>query len=490
MSGSRARRLPARLAPVLSLVALLTTLAIAGVSPAAAGTLPGLTIGISSEDAMVASSVPTELAWDRLARSDGVSFVRVAINWAEVAPAVRPPGFNPSNSSSPGYDWSQIDEAVRTATARGLKVLVMIYSVPRWAEGPNRPPNLQERRGIWDPSVSAFTSFSTAAARRYSGSFPDPLHPGTSLPAVRYWQGWNEPNLDYYLSPVWAQTSRGYADVAADLYRRMENSFYAAIKAVSRSNFVLLAGTGPYGDPPGQARIRPLVFYRDLFCLNHALGCPAKIHLDGLDHHPYEFSSPAVPAFYPDDIAVPDVWKIERVVQQGVRAGYVVPRGPKPLWVNELAWDTRPPKLASGAYSLATQARWVALASYLLWREGVHTLMWLQIRDLPVKPGFLENFSWSGMYFNSGAPKPSATALRFPFVSQREDRKHVLVWGRPPASGLLTVYRKRGSGGWAVLTRVFVRALQVFEVKHVRLRGSAVLWASVAGQSSLQWTQN
>ena len=36
--------------------------------------------------------------------------------------------------------------------------------------------------------------------------------------------------------------------------------------------------------------MQPLAFYRSLFCLSRTLAplrCPAPVHLDGVDHHPY-----------------------------------------------------------------------------------------------------------------------------------------------------------------------------------------------------------
>jgi hypothetical protein len=150
--------------------------------------------------------------------------------------------------------------------------------------------------------------------------------------------------------------------------------------------------------------------------------------------------------------------------------------------VDEIAWDSNPPSPQKKvAVSLSTQARWVEQAEYMLWRQGVSTMMWLQLRDYTTSN---YTFSWSGMYFNDGTPKPSLTALRFPLVAQRLSRGRVRVWGRSPAAGALSV-----SAGGKVIKRLNVKALDVFQF-NVGLRGRAVLKASVAGQSSLPWTQS
>lgn len=457
-----------------------------GAVPSNALALRGLTIGVSSDDALTLFTPGIRAEWDQRAYSDGVRIIRVDLRWSDVAPAVRPAGFNPSNPASPGYDWSLGDAAIRSAATHGLDVLLMTYSAPRWAEGPNKPSYLV-REGVWDPNISQYSSFATAMARRYSGTFPDPAHPGQFLPRVRFWQGWNEPNLGYYLSPQWTKTSKGTFEPAApELYRRMENAFYASVKAVNSSNFIVLAGTGPFGDPPGNFRMQPLPFYRYLFCLDRNAGCPGKVRLDAVDHHPLAIPGPTYHAASPQNITTPDIWKISRLVRQGVNAGHVLPRGPKQTWVDEIAWDTNPPKPASTSNSLGTQARWVALAEYMLWRQGVSTMMWLQLRDYPTSVAYV--FSWSGMYFNDGSAKPSATALRFPLVSQRVNRRTLRVWGRAPVAGQLSVSARDSSGKWKVVKTLNAQALGVFQF-NVPLRGRAVLKASVAGQSSLLWTQ-
>src|ERR1051325_3231147 len=38
-------------------------------------------------------------------RSAGATYVRLNVNWRNIAPATRPDGFVPSDPSSPGYTW-------------------------------------------------------------------------------------------------------------------------------------------------------------------------------------------------------------------------------------------------------------------------------------------------------------------------------------------------------------------------------------------------
>jgi hypothetical protein len=66
---------------------------------------------------------------------------------------------------------------------------VDIVDAPGWAE----PSGVAHGT---TPNPSAFGDFARAAASRYGGSF-------AGLPRVRYWQAWNEPNLNLYLKPQW-----------------------------------------------------------------------------------------------------------------------------------------------------------------------------------------------------------------------------------------------------------------------------------------------
>ena len=143
-------------------------------------------------------------------------------------------------------------------------MLLNITGAPAWAEGPGAPPGAQP--GTWRPDPAQFASFATAAALRYDGRFPDPLHPGAFLPRVRYWQPWNEPNLAYYLSPQWTR-------VAARLGSREPDDLPPAAERVLCGGEARLtlelrrhgrhrALRGPArwpADAPGRVRSRPVL---------------------------------------------------------------------------------------------------------------------------------------------------------------------------------------------------------------------------------------
>src|SRR5665811_1828269 len=70
-----------------------------------------------------------------------------------------------------------------------------------------------------------------------------------------------EPNLSLYFNPQF----RHGRPVSPTLYRRLINAFYAAVKSVSRSNLVLMAGLGPIAVPG--LTIGPMRFTRELLCM-------------------------------------------------------------------------------------------------------------------------------------------------------------------------------------------------------------------------------
>jgi hypothetical protein len=451
---------------------------------ASAAHAQGLTTGFFSDSVLTGDTAATRALWIPRAVAEGAGIVRLDVFWSQVAPQTRPPGFAPANPSTPGYNWTAVDAAVRDLTSHGLRVLIAIYVAPAWAEGPGMPVSAQP--GTWSPNSAQYASFAAAAALRYDGHFPDPLLAGAFLPRVRYWQAWNEPNLDTYLSPQWTSTG---APASPALYRQLLNAFYAAVKGVSSSNFVVAAGTAPYGDPPGGQRMAPVAFDRALFCLSDnrhltPVSCPSLPHLDAVDHHPYGIGGPLWHAFNPDDAAVPDVYKIANVLHAAERAGHVLPSGPKQLWVTEISWDSSPPD--PFGVPIAEQARWLEQSMYVLWSQGVNTFLWYQLVDAPPIPDYASTYQ-AGLYYLNGSPKPAAQAFRFPFVTKRLNRGHVVAWGRAPVGGKLAieVLRRRR---WVVVRRLSVRLDQVF-LPTVAIRGKAVFRAQVGAQTSLTWAQ-
>jgi hypothetical protein len=469
------------------LAVALAGLAIARPASSHAASMPGpavFTTGLADDPAFVNSSQAVRSTWLARAERIGSTSIRIGVVWSAVAPDSRPPGFNASNPADPNYDWSSIDAAVRTATAVGQSVELLVGHAPTWAEGANQPSYVEP--GAWEPSTSALAAFAHAIALRYSGSFPDPLLPGKHLPRVRYFQAWNEPNLPLYLMPQWLRAANGsIVPESPILYRAMLNAFYSAIKAVQPGALVLAAGTAPYGDPPGVDRMAPLVFLREMFCLTATLApkhCPNPPHLDALDHHPYGLA-PTIKARLPNDVAVPDIGKIWGVLHAAQRAHHVLPAGPKPIWITEIDFSTSPP----APLTQTGQAAYLSEAFYELWRQDVSRVYWFQLRD---PPGKGNSFAGAGLYFVNGVAKLAATAFRFPFVALPvpHNKKSVILWGKSPVPGTVQIQKRVGSG-WQTIRRLKTTGGAIF-YSVSQLSSRLQYRARIGAFASLTWVNH
>lgn len=461
---------------------LLVAALLGGATSPAAMARGGLSVGFF--DPVFADEDPgVRSHWLERSAELGGQTVRVFATWRLIAPAAPPAGFRADDPADASYDWSQLDAAMRSATAAQLTPFVTISSAPPWAEGPNRPADALT--GTWQPDPAALAAFSRAAALRYSGRFPDPLAPGHSLPRVRTWQIWNEPNIYTNLTPQWIRRSGRWVTNAPGRYRRMLDQAYTAVKSAVPGDRIVTAGTGPYGDPqPGGRRLSPVRFWRDLLCLDAALrrrpACPAPARFDVFAHHPYATQGPFRAAGLADDASLPDIHKISAVVAAGVDQGTVKPRTAKPAWVTEFAWDSAPPDPRGVA--VATLARWIPQALLVLWRQGVSQVSWLRIVDEAPIPSFAAT-SQSGMYLPSGAEKSIAPVFAFPFLLDAHGG-HTVVWGLAPRDGPVSVQRRDGSA-WRTILRIRTSG-RVF-THAVPGSTSGLFRARSAGRTSPTW---
>ena len=361
--------------------------------------------------------------------------------------------------------------------------MLTVYAAPAWAEAPGRPGAVPP--GAWRPRPGAFGAFGRALARRYDGSFPDPLRPGASLPRVGLYEAWNEPNLDTYLAPQWV----GRRSAGPALYHALLDRFYAAVKGEQPRARVIAGALAPFGDPPGGKRTPPVRFLRDLLCLRGGrlapVKCPHPARFDVLSDHPIAVGSPTESASSPLDVTTPDLGRLTRVLRVAERSGRALPRARKPLWVTEFWHDSDPPD--PHGVPLYRQARWYEQDLYEFWRQGARAAIELQLRDSPPGKGYRFTMQ-SGAYFLNGAPKPSRTAFRFPFVARRVGPAAVLAWGIAPRPGRVLIQARRG-GRWRTLAAARARGRSRPFTARLRLRGAAQLRARLGPETSLTWRQ-
>jgi hypothetical protein len=466
-------------AAVVGLAAVfLITLAARPISASAQGLQVGFADGL-----FTSSEAPLRAEWLDRAVDTGASVVRLNVRWSRIAPKKLPAGFDARNPAAPGYEWAALDAAVREATQHDLRILLTVYGAPTWAEGEERPDSAEP--GSWEPSAAAFGEFAQALASRYNGTFPDPTAVGGYLPAVNYYEAWNEPNLDVYLAPQYD----GGENRGPILYRQLLNSFYSGVKAASPRAKVLAGSLAPFGDEPGGTRTRPVLFLRNLLCLEGGVlrkaACLEVAHFDILSDHPIAVGSPTQSATSPLDVTTPDIGRLTKVLEKAEQTKRVLPAGKKPLWVTEFWYDTNPPD--PSGISLGTQARWYEQDLYSFWKQGAQVAIALQLRDSPEGKSYALTYQ-SGAYFVDGSPKPSATAFRFPFVGHRTGPFKVALWGIAPRAGKVKVQALR-NGGWKTLGSISAKGPGRPFTGEVQLLRFAKLRAVIGDEASLAWAQ-
>jgi hypothetical protein len=389
-------------------------------------------------------------------RAAGASTVHVTLNWRSIAPARRPPAFQPEDPEDPAYEWGAYDRRLQSAARQGLRPLIAIYLAPAWAEGTGPGPP-----GTVRPDPVEFGRFARAAALRYSGRFD-------GLPRVRHWQAWLEPNLHLHLNP---QLENG-RPIAPAWYRQMVNQFADAVRSVDRRNVVVAGGFAPFRDLGVRDRNwGPLTFMREMLCISKKLKptCRTRVNFDIWSHHPFTSGGPTRHAVLPDDVSIGDLPEMRRLLTASVRAGHVGTRTRVRFWVTEFGWDTKPPDPRGVPIPLHT--RWVAEGLYRMWKAGVSLVTWVALRDAPLTTSFYQ----FGLYFRGSTierdrPKPALRAFRFPFVGFPR-RNGIYVWGRTPAGEPGRVLVEQSfRGGWRRLGVLRTNRYGIFEQ---RLRSSA-----------------
>jgi hypothetical protein len=426
-------------------------------------------------------------------KAAGARYVKIMLYWPRVAPGGTPTTSapagapaNPTDPADPAYSWGQYDRQVRAAAAAGLTPVLDVTNSPDWAR------NDCSTDESCDPRTSDWHNFATAVARRYNGNF-NPGDGSGVLPAVRHYQAWLEPNLNFFYKP----TFQGGRPVAPENYRTLLNAFYDAVKGVNGSNTVISAGLAPLARRG--TTIGPLDFMRRLLCMTGRRnpkpkrGCTGKAKLDVWATHPYTTGGPTHEAPGPDDVSLGDLPEMTKLLRAADKAGKIQNSSRRtPFWVTEFSWDSKPPD--RGGLKLSIHSRWLAEAFYRMYKAGVATVFWFQLRDEGRNGGKSDaELYQSGLYLRGGTlagdrPKRSLSAFRYPFVALRAG-KGFTYWGRLPSSrpGAVKIQVKDG-GGFRTVKSTRGRAGGVFEGRIRGDFGKRALVRAKGGGTSLPFS--
>ncbi len=494
----------------------------------------------------------------------GVQSIRVSVYWRIVAPdplsTTRPANFNAADPAAyPEGSWSRYDQLVTDAHALGIAVNLDITSpAPLWAtQTPDRP----DIANTYNPSGPEFGAFVQAVSTRYSGTYVPPPPPTTPPPAppaptpcqgllgclfggnpngsgsnpapppppvvsttplarVSSWSIWNEPNQPGWLTPQWAPDSAGHlVERAPALYRSLVNAGYAALLATGHgSDTILMGETAPKGlAVRGETRaITPLLFIRDLYCVNAklqrltgsraaALACPVTaaqsaafpvknpglFKLTGWAHHPYELTfAPTVSTLNSDFVTIANLSRLGRTFN-GIGRTYHRSRQ-IPFYLTEFGYMTDPPSPVG--VTLSQQSAYLNQAEFIAYgNPRVRDLSQFLLHDSPPiactrcsNPGGYGSSFETGLEFQTGKPKPGFAAYRMPiFLPSPTVRRgaKLRVWGLArPARGSVKVtiqFRAGTRGSFKRLAVVRTRSHPAYLDTRVTLPSS--------GQLRLAW---
>ncbi len=301
-----------------------------------------------------------------------------------------------TNPADPAYDWSLYDRTVEYASEYGIHVLFSVYGTPSWENG---------NAGTNHAPTYAFDlrNFVIAAAKRYSGFTMGP--DGKTLPAVKEWLAWNEPNNPVFLAPQYKKTSTGaWLMESAVNYAKICNAVYSGVHSTLIANErVACGGTAPRGNNnPNSSRpeVSPLAFLR-------AVKKDGLKTFDAWAHHPYYGDPSETPSTKPvgargaapTAVTLGNIGDLIKLVTQLY--------GNKRIWITEYGYQTNPPDPIFGV-TYAQQAKYLTEAFGIARKNPrIDMMLWFLLRDEPTLGGWQ-----SGLETYRGAKKPAFAAFQ------------------------------------------------------------------------------
>jgi hypothetical protein len=279
-----------------------------------------------------------------------------------------------------------------------MKVVFSVLGTPPWANGA-KGVNVVPR------SALDLERFATAAARRYSGTFVNAE--GRTIPPVRQWLAWNEPNNPAFLRPQYRKVNGTFVVQSAIDYAKICN---AIVKGVRKSTIgaskVACGVTGPRGNNnPNSARpaLSPLAFLR-------AMKKAGATGFDAYAHHPYYGkrqetpSTPPPPGIRGNAATAITLGNFNLLVSEVTRL-----YGNKRLWITEYGYQTNPPDRTFGV-TFASQAKYLTQSYGIAKRHPrIDMFLWFLLKD---ERRAIDEGWQSGLLTDTGRRKPSFAAFQ------------------------------------------------------------------------------
>ena len=286
-------------------------------------------------------------------KSIGLRWVRVEADFVWVQP-----------TGPTAFDWSQIDQEVKTIKSAGMNADLVIEDTPAWQ---GRGPQLRTATWGEPASATAFATFAGEAAARYG-----PM-------GVKAYEIWNEPNIQVFWYPA----------PNPSLYTAMLKDSYAAIKAVEPDSIVMSGGLAPAADDG--TNIAPITFLQDMYADG------AQGSFDALGDHAY--SNPALPDTY-------ETWSGWSQMDQTTPSlrSVMTANGDadKQIWITEIGAPSGGPN----GVGTAAQAEEVTQAV-----QGAKTSPWIGAMFFDTYEDAASDPDYYGLLNADGSAKPAWTAL-------------------------------------------------------------------------------
>jgi hypothetical protein len=250
----------------------------------------------------------------------GVTWVRLDVSWSMIQPD------GPGRYQ--GWGVRQVDDAVGSARAHGLKVLVMFWRTPRWARSSSNPV-------AYPDQVSRYAAAIGWAANHWRGR-------------VAAWEVWNEPNLAAFAQPV-----------NAGRYTALLKAAYPAVKRADPAATVVGAST----------------MYIDTDWITRMYAAGAHGSFDALGVHSYQGDADSPPTAAP-------ATRIQRMLHTQALVDLMRAHADakKKIWFTEFGWSTHANTASTPVWEegVTTEQQ----AAYLIASERLVRARWPQVTHM------------------------------------------------------------------------------------------------------------
>ena len=317
-----------------------------------------------------ANQVPRRL---QLVANTRAKVARFDILWSFVA--TRQP-VNPQDPADPAYNWSHVDQVLTGLDQLGVTPIVSTYSTPKFAQA-TRATGYVSAYNPNAPTPTAFGAFMKAVATRYSGTYPNAG--GGTLPRVRHFEVWNEPNLKNFFR-YGTKSNMGK-------YKGLVKAAYTNIKSAN-PNAVVIAGVGGPRSSGGNGNISAKEWMNKLVS-------DKSVKFDAYSQHIYpsqapKFTSPAYEKVFPTWDSLDDIYKALDKKRKGMK-----------LYVTEAGYTTGPTPFRTVEVTPSVQNKYLKQIYNLplVKSPRMAAVVWFNLQDNKNWPG--------GLLRSSGGKKPS-----------------------------------------------------------------------------------